>query len=264
MARKLLTGVDLNGQKAVNAADGSAATDLVTVQQLQAAIRGLDWKDSVRVAVGSNVSLTAPGATLDGVTMANGDRVLLMGQTTGAENGIYVFNGSAATLTRAVDADSNVEVTSGMATTATEGTTYGDKAWILITDGPIVLGTTALSFTQLGGAGASYTAGNGLQLSANAFSIKLDTSPGLLVTASGIKIDPTYSGLAKRFAAAVPSGATTATIAHGLGTADVVVQLILVATGEVVDGDVVVNSTNIVLTFPTAPTTNQYRVIAIA
>lgn len=262
MAKKFLTGVDLSGQRAINAADASGATDLVTLQQMQAAIRGLDWKPSVRVATTSNVTLTAPGATIDGVTMAAGDRVLLMGQTTASQNGIYTWSAAGSTLVRAVDADSSAEVSSGMATTSTEGTANGDKAWILTTNDPIVLDTTSLAFTQLGG-GISYTAGNGLQLTGSAFSILLDSSPGLLVTASGIKIDPNYSGLAKRYAAAVTAGSTTAVMTHGLGTADLVVGVILVATGEVVEVDVLITSTTITLLFGTAPTTNQYRVIAV-
>lgn len=263
MAKKFLTGVDLSGQRAINAADGSGATDLVTLQQMQAAIRGLDWKASVRVATAANLTLTAPGATIDGVTMAAGDRVLLMGQTTASQNGIYTWAAAGSALVRATDADNSAEVTSGMATTATEGTTNGDKAWILTTNDPIVLETTALAFSQLGGGATTYTAGNGLQLNGSAFSILLDSSPGLLVTGTGVKIDPAYSGLAKRYAAAVTAGSTTAVMTHGLGTADLIVSVILVATGEVVEVDVLVTTTTITLTFATAPTANQYRVIAI-
>jgi len=264
MSKKFSTGIDLqNTGKVSNSADGSAPTDLVTLQQLQAAVRGLDWKPSVRVAVASNITLTAPGATIDGVTMAANDRVLLMGQTTASQNGIYVWASASTTMVRANDADSSAEVTSGMATTATEGTTNGDKTFVLTTNDPITLDTTSLVFTQLGGTGASYTAGNGLQLSGSSFSILLDSGSGLISTSTGLKIDSTYAGLAKRYSAAVTAGSTTAVMAHGLGTADLVVMVKLVSTGEVVECDVVIDATNITLTFGTAPTSNQYRVTAV-
>jgi hypothetical protein len=65
--------------------------------------QGLGWLPSVRAASMTNVSTSAPGATIDGQTMTAGDRVLLAGQTTASENGLWVWHGSAAALTRAAD-----------------------------------------------------------------------------------------------------------------------------------------------------------------
>ena len=65
------------------------------------------------------------GDTLDGVTLATGDRILLKDQSTGSENGIYTVNSSGAP-TRATDFDADSEVTSGAFTFVTEGTTNGD------------------------------------------------------------------------------------------------------------------------------------------
>ena len=88
MAVKFKKGIDLSGQRATNAADASAATDLVTLQQLQAFVRGLDWKDSVRAASTGSLTLSAPGATIDGVTMSAGNRFLAKDQSTASQNGI--------------------------------------------------------------------------------------------------------------------------------------------------------------------------------
>jgi hypothetical protein len=66
---------------------------------------GAAWtRLSVRVAAQSNLTLAAPGAIIDGVAMAAGDRVLVKSQTNAAENGIYVWTGPAAAMTRAADA----------------------------------------------------------------------------------------------------------------------------------------------------------------
>lgn len=119
-------------------------SDLVTRLQSR------DLKDSCRAAsAGTNVTLTAPGATMDGVTLAVGDRVFLKDQTAPADNGIYVFNGSAATLTRATDANTAGKMTDSTIVTVEQGTLNADTMWELVTDNPITLGTTALRYTRL-------------------------------------------------------------------------------------------------------------------
>jgi hypothetical protein len=264
MPLQLKKGADFNGQRAVNAADGSAATDLVTLQQLQAAIRGIDWKDSVRVASTGNINLAAPGATLDGVAMAVGNRFLAKDQTAASENGPYVWNGAAVPATRAVDADANAEVTAGFAVTSTEGTVNADKAWLLTTNDPIVVGTTALAFTQLGGASTPYTAANGLNLTGQAFSVVADT--GILVTASGVKVDP--SVVTRKYAADCAATVNPQTFTHGLGTDDISVTVKEVSTGAIVYPDIVIAPAAATGTFSvdwgSAPTVGQYRVIVKA
>lgn len=114
--------------------------------QIQASIYGLDMKNSVRVASTSNVTLTAPGTAIDGVTLTVNDRVLLKNQTTASQNGIYIFNGSAATMTRSMDANTSAMVTSQLAVSVSEGTANLNTTWKLNTPDPLTLDTTALSF----------------------------------------------------------------------------------------------------------------------
>jgi hypothetical protein len=200
---------------------------------------------------------------MEGVTLAANDRILLKDQSTASQNGIYVWAASASALVRATDADSSAEVTSGMAVTVTEGTTNGDKVFVLTTNDPITLDTTALAFSALGGGGTSYTNGNGLSLTGSTFAVLLDTGSGLLVSGTGLKIDPAFSGLAKRYAVNVPTSAT-ATITHNLGTLDVVVAVYEISGGAEVECDVAVTSTNVVtLTFASAPTSGQYRCVVL-
>lgn len=146
---------------------GDSSTKIATTAFVQAAFTaaaaGLDPKQSVRAIKIANLALSG-GASLsvDGVALANGDRVLLVGQTAGAENGIYSVSGigSAYALTRSTDADSSSEVTANMFTFVSEGSVYADTGWVLVTNDPIVLDTTALVFTQFSG-GASVTSVNG-------------------------------------------------------------------------------------------------------
>lgn len=261
MTKRMLTPLDMSGQKVTNAGDASAGTDLVTLQQVQAFVRGLRWKDPVRAASTGNVSLTAPGATLDGVTLATNDRVLLKSQTAGAENGIYVWTGSATALTRAVDADSAAEVT-GAAVTVTEGTNNADKVYTQNADA-VTLGTTTLSFVQLGGAGTTYTGGNGILVTGSAITAVIDPAAGagLLLTSAGLKVDP--SVVVRKFAANVGTGAATSiAVTHNLGTLDVAVTVFDNATLDEIICDVVHTSTTVVtLGFATAPAAGAYRVV---
>lgn len=153
-----------------NALDAVSAQDYVTLAQLNAISVGLDVHPSVRAA--STVNLVLSGTqTVDGVALVVGDRVLVKNQSTGANNGIYVV--AAGAWTRALDADTSPEVTGGMFTFVEEGTGTADTGWLLTTDNPITLGTTALVFTQFSGAG-SYTAGSGLTLTGTTFSVNTD------------------------------------------------------------------------------------------
>jgi phage-related tail fiber protein len=260
MPKKMLTGIDLANQRAINLADGSAATDAVTLQQLQAAIRGLDWKASVRAATTANLTLSGT-QTVDGVALVAGDRVLVKDQTTSTANGIYVV--AAGAWARAVDADENLEVTSGLAVTVETGTVNGDRVYVLVTDGTIVVGTTGLTFTQLGGGGASYTAGNGLSLSGSTFAVAPKASGGIVVDSTGVSVDTAL--IARKYATAIGDGTATAyTVTHNLGTRDVDVSIQSASTFEIVEADVVAaTATTVTVTFATAPTTGQYRVVVI-
>lgn len=102
-------------------------------------------KQSVKAASVTNVSLAAAGSrTIDGYSCAAGDRVLLMAQTAGAENGIYVV-GSDFALTRAPDANVAAELV-GAIVLVERGSTNADKEFQQTVD-TITLGTTALVWT---------------------------------------------------------------------------------------------------------------------
>ena len=109
-------------------------------------------KQPVRVAATGNVNTASPGGTHDGVALSNGDRILLMFQTTEAQNGIYVFNGAASALTRARDADEGIEMRGGVEVSVDDGATYHDSKYMLVINGVPTIGTTALRFSDSKGA----------------------------------------------------------------------------------------------------------------
>jgi fibronectin-binding autotransporter adhesin len=118
-----------------------------------AQIFNLDYKQSTRVVTATNINLSGGAPSLvDGVTLSLGDRVLVTGQTTGTQNGLYYIttlgSGANGTWARTSDGNENGEIEAGMIVMVTEGAIYADTQWKLITDDPIIINTTALTFTQ--------------------------------------------------------------------------------------------------------------------
>lgn len=105
-----------------------------------------DWKNSVRAATTGNITLSGL-QTIDGVSLADGDSVLVKDQTTATGNGIYVAKTGA--WIRRTDANTNAKVTANLAVSVEEGTENGSAIWMLSTDNPIVLDTTALEYTRV-------------------------------------------------------------------------------------------------------------------
>ena len=193
--------LDPNGTGVINVSSAritslgtpTGGTDAATKNYVDAQLQGLDVKNSVRVATTANGTLAtafANGETVDGITLATGDRIRLKDQSTGSENGIYTVNASGAP-TRATDFDENSEVTGGTFFFVEEGTTNADNGFVMTNDGTVTVGTTALVFTQFSGAG-QVIAGDALTKSGNTLNVGVDNSSieinsdALRVKASGI------------------------------------------------------------------------------
>jgi hypothetical protein len=170
------------------------ATDAATKAYVDSAAQGIDWKASVRVATtatGTLASAFADGSTVDGVTLATGDRILIKNQATGSQNGIYVVQATGAP-TRSTDADANAEVTSNFAVFVEEGTVNADSGWVLTNDGAVTVGTTELVFTQFTGLG-QITAGTGLTKTGNTLNV-VGTADRITANGDSIDIASTYVG----------------------------------------------------------------------
>lgn len=122
------------------------------------------WKEPCRVATTSNVTISTalnPGDTIDGVTLAENDRVLVWRQTTKSQNGIYRVAASPA---RTTDADAAGELVGGTQVRVTSGTIYeGVDFAIFSPAGSITPGTTAHEWfpKQIGNITTVTGSGNG-------------------------------------------------------------------------------------------------------
>jgi hypothetical protein len=251
------SAVALGSQRITALADPSSGTDAANKNYVDAAISTGNNKGSARVVATTNITLATPGSAIDGVTMASSDIVLLIGQSAGAENGLYVWSGASSALVRATNADTSAEVKSGLFVFVTEGTANADNGYTLITNDPITLGTTALVFTQTSGAG-QISPGTGMTKTGNTLNVIAGT--GMVANADDMAIDITV--VTRKYTQLVGDGSSTSiSVTHSLNNNTPSVSLQRVSDSAKCEPGVVYTSTSqITLTFATAPTSNQYRV----
>jgi hypothetical protein len=106
------------------------------------------WKDPVRVATTANLASLSGTQTIDGVSVAAGERVLVKDQTTASANGIYVC--ASGSWSRAADADAWAELP-GAVVAVMQGTVNADQVYLCTSNPGGTLGTTAVTWAQVGG-----------------------------------------------------------------------------------------------------------------
>lgn len=182
------TNLAMNSFRITGLGTPTLSDDAATKDYVDSIAQGLDVKHAVRVVATSNINTASPtlgSGPVDGVSMVDGDRILLAGQSTPSQNGIWIW-AIDTSLSRASDSDSSAEVKAGLYVWVEEGTTYADTGWILTTNNPITLNTTSLAFTQFTGAGL-ITAGAGLTKSGNTLNA-ISGNAGIVVNADDISV----------------------------------------------------------------------------
>ncbi len=169
---------------------------LTTKLYVDSVVTGLDFKNSVRVATVAVSDLTgftytaasddetagaAPWTSVtspvfDGISVINGDRVLIKDSTDAKGNGLFTYDSGASTFIRADDADNapGNEVSGGMFVFVEEGATQADTGWVASSpDGTALLGTDDIIMTQFSAAGV-ISPGFGLSQSGTDFNVNVD------------------------------------------------------------------------------------------
>lgn len=174
--KTLGTDLEADGFTISGLAEPVNPQDAATKIYVDSAVSGLSWKEAVNLLADADVTLTGATNTLviDGhsalETADDGEyRILLIGQATDSENGIYVYNddGVNYTLTRPADADTFEEL-DGAAVFVKEGTLYGSTSWVQ-TD-HYMTDFSGQDWSQFSGQG-TYLAGTGLLLNGNEFAV---------------------------------------------------------------------------------------------
>lgn len=185
-----LNDISMNFKKITSLADPTGTADAATKNYVDNLAQGLDAKQSVKVATTANVTLSNSGTTIDGITIADGDRVLVKSQTAPAENGIYMATlAPPMTLGRANDANIWAELPSAYVWVE-QGTVNGDTGWVCTSDQGGTLGTTAVNWSQFSGA-AQISAGAGMTKTGNTLDVVGGT--GITVNADNIQLDTAYT-----------------------------------------------------------------------
>ena len=177
---------------------------------------GLDVKQSCQVATTANITIATAlnsGDSIDGVTLANGDRVLVKDQSTATQNGIYVVGDTPV---RADDLATGADA-AGAFTFVEQGSTNADIGFVCTSNkGSAVVGTNNLAFSTFSSSG-NVTAGDGLDKNGNELSVDLKANGGLVIESTELAVDLSASSITGTLA--ISDGGTGATSASASRTA---------------------------------------------
>ena len=177
---------------------------------------GLDVKQSCQVATTANITIATAlnsGDSIDGVTLANGDRVLVKDQSVSSQNGIYVVGDTPV---RADDLATGADA-AGAFTFVEPGSPNADIGFVCTSNkGSAVVGTNNLAFSTFSSSG-NVTAGDGLDKSGNELSVDLKANGGLVIESTELAVDLAASSITGTLA--IGDGGTGATSASAARTA---------------------------------------------
>ena len=204
--------VDVTDSRITGVAAPVNATDATNKAYVDNAITGLSFKQAVNLFANSNVALTGSSGTLviDGhsqlVAADSGYRILLTGQSTSSQNGIYDYSDNATTyaLTRSTDADAFLEL-EGASVFVLEGVTYGQTGWVQTNY--TLTSFAGQTWVQFSGSGA-YVAGDGLTLTGTTFNV--GAGDGITVSANAVSLSASVAGAGLTHASGVINAVGTA------------------------------------------------------
>lgn len=263
MAKLIGSNLDFNNAaKVVNLPDPSSSQDAATKAYVDSAIEGLSSKDSCRVSTQSNVNLSSPGASIDGVTMVSGDRVLVRAQSTANQNGIYIWNGVASAMTRSADCSTFAELEQAV-TSVEEGTDVSTTWRQTAVNGTI--GSSDVTWTAFGSStpDASETVKGKVELATQG---EVDTGTDTTRVITPATLAGSTHAKRKTTANIGDGSATQFDVTHNFGTRAVVVEVYRNSGSyDSIECDVSrpdINTTR--LNFAASPTSNQFTVVVLA
>ena len=190
--------IDVNGARIVNVGSPSTGTDVANRDYVDNKVTGLTWKTAANLLATVDVPLTGTVASMTALNidghgaLDNGYRLLLLGQSTVADKGIYDYieSGLNYTLTRSADANTYTELI-GASIFIQEGTSYANTGWVQ--SNTYLTSFSGQTWVQFSGAGA-YGAGDGLGITGTTFFVQVATNGGLEIATDNIQLKSTVAG----------------------------------------------------------------------
>jgi hypothetical protein len=187
--------VSISGGSITGLGAPSSGSDAATKTYVDDLVAGLKTRIICRAATTGNVTLSSDlqnGDSLDGITLATGDRVLVKDQSTGSQNGIYTVVASG-TASRDTDFDAIGEL-AGQLVIIQEGSTNAEKMFLCTTDSDASLGSDTITFTAVQPANVGDVTLTGTQTLTNKTLTSPVISDILSVSNGDINLTPNGSG----------------------------------------------------------------------
>ena len=150
IATQNANSVSLTGGSITGLGDPSSSSEAATKNYVDTLVAGLRTRAVAKVGSTANVTIASElenGDSIDGVTLATGDRVLLKNQSTASQNGLYIVVASGAA-SRDTEFDT-IEELAGQLILISEGSANADDLYLCTTDASATLGSSAISYTQV-------------------------------------------------------------------------------------------------------------------
>lgn len=271
--------VSLNSQKITSLLDPTSAQDAASKNYVDQSIAGITGglilKGAVVCASSSNVSITSAPSTIDGITMSAGMQVLLYGQSTPSQQGVYQWNSAGAAMPRATNWATSTQAVLGSFWIVEQGTN-ADTIAVCTNDTAITIGTTTPAFAFRGAGGA--VSGSTSVLNNSSTLSVITSGAGIIGDAThAVALDFTVVG--RKVTGAIPAATAgifsitgaAVTINHGLSNSAPLVSVAAAgtpvagySTGDMpFTGASVVDANNVLVTLPANPATGNWVVTVI-
>ena len=149
VATQAANSIAITGGSVTGMSAPSSGSDVTTKTYVDDLVSGLKTRIICRVATTAAITLSSDlenGDTLDGITLATSDRVLVKDQSTDTENGIYLVVASG-TASRDPEYDTVAEL-AGQLQLIKQGTSNADSMWLCTTDSGSI-GSASITYSQV-------------------------------------------------------------------------------------------------------------------
>ena len=196
IATQAANSVSISGGSITGLGTPSSSSDAATKVYVDNLVTGLKTRIICRVATTANITTTTDlqaGDTLDGVTLVEGDRILVKNQSTDTQNGVYLTAASGQNAARDPEFDTVAEL-AGQMVIVQEGSAGADKFFLCTTNNSGSIGSVSITFTVVVPSNVGDVTLNGVQTLTNKTLTSPVISEVVSVSNGNISVLPNGSG----------------------------------------------------------------------